>query len=564
MHELIDKLIERLPLDFRVLYRQFLLRVIDLEALSIQADVVGFLGQFAGVLIMLSIVHATVTYAGFVSIPDPIARHEFCLHMEHYLIATMMLVVGLFTVVSWDATFPDRRDVMVLSPLPIAPHTILFAKVTASAAVLGLLVVTLNCVSGIVVPFLLGAEYQSNWVFFRYLAAYWIGIIAASAFLYCSVLTIQGFTALLLPRRMFLRLSAFLQLAAFALFLGVYFLQPSLTTPVEMAAPPNRWLLVSSPSYWFFALFNQLNGTLPSQFTWLASRAWIALAIAVCGAGASLLLSYMRSMKKTVEEPDLVPGAGRLHWIPSFGRSLQGAIALFCIRSLTRSRQHRVAFAFYLALVFAFALSWLKSELGTGAPLPLSNGFLMSTFMMMTFAVFGLRSVFALPISLTANWVLRTTQLRPSQEYIAATRRSLLLFAVAPAWILSGALSFGFRPASHVAMHLVILGLLGWTLVELSLIGFYKVPFTCSYLPGKSNIQLVFWAFFMICLPLAAWIASVEHDALTRQLNFVSLSFAFTAVAFGLFIFNRYRARSALLYFEELPEEVITTLGLSA
>ncbi|MGA9668713.1 MAG: hypothetical protein WBQ94_05865, partial [Terracidiphilus sp.] len=61
MHNLIQQLINRLPLDFRILCTQFLLRVIDLEALSIQADVVGFLGQFAGVLIMLSIVHATVT-----------------------------------------------------------------------------------------------------------------------------------------------------------------------------------------------------------------------------------------------------------------------------------------------------------------------------------------------------------------------------------------------------------------------------------------------------------------------------------------------------------------------
>ena len=56
----------------------------------------------------------------------------------------------------------------------------------------------------------------------------------------------------------------------------------------------------------------------------------------------------------------------------------------------------------------------------------------MPTFMMMLFAVFGFRSVFPLPISLTANWALRTTQLCPSYKYIAATRRTLLLLAVAP------------------------------------------------------------------------------------------------------------------------------------
>jgi len=564
MHDLIQKLIERLPLDFRILHRQFLLRVIDLEALSIQADVTGFLGQFAGVLIMLSIVHSVVMYVGLESIQDPDARYAFCLHMQHYLIATMILVTGLFTVISWDATFPDRRDVMVLSPLPVAPRTILFAKLSASASVLGLSILTLNCMSGLVVPFLLGMLHNSSWGFYQCLVAYWFTIVAASAFLYCSVLTIQGFTALLLPRRIFLRLSALLQLAAFGLFLGVYYLQPSLTTPAALATPQNQWLLACSPSYWFFALFNQLNGTLPSQLFWLASRAWLGLALALCGAAVSLLLCYMRTMKKTVEEPDLVPGAGSFHFVPSFGSSLHAAIALFCIRSLTRSRQHRVAFAFYLALVFAIALSWLRSELANAAPSALPSDFLMSSFMMMTFAVFGLRSVFALPISLTANWVLRTTQLRPSQVYIAATRGALLLFAVVPAWLLAGVLSLSFRPASHVADHLLILALLGWILSELCLIGFYKVPFTCSYLPGKSNIQLVFWAFFIVCLPLAVWLSSAEHDALNQPFKFAGFAIVFFGIAFGLFDYNRFHAKSAVLYFEEIPEEVITTLGLNA
>jgi hypothetical protein len=268
-------------------------------------------------------------------------------------------------------------------------------------------------------------------------------------------------------------------------------------------------------------------------------------------------------MKKTIEEPDLVPGAHGLHWMPSFGDSLQTAIALFCIRSLTRSRQHRVAFAFYLAMVFAMALTWLQSELSTATPSALPTDFLMSTFIMMTFAVFGLRSVSALPISLTANWVLRTTQLRAPQQYISATRLSLLLFSVLPSWFISAALSLPFKPSRNVVAHLVLLALLGWILAEISLIGFYKVPFTCSYLPGKSNIQLVFWAFFLVCLPLAASIASIEHDVRNHPFKLANMAFLFGAVAYGLFVFNRSRARSAILYFEELPEEVITTLGLS-
>ena len=54
---LLDRLGARLPLEFRVMHQQFLLRVVDLEALSIEADIPSFLGQFAGILMMLSFVH---------------------------------------------------------------------------------------------------------------------------------------------------------------------------------------------------------------------------------------------------------------------------------------------------------------------------------------------------------------------------------------------------------------------------------------------------------------------------------------------------------------------------
>jgi hypothetical protein len=117
-----------------------------------------------------------------------------------------------------------------------------------------------------------------------------------------------------LTRKVFLRLSAILQVAALALFLGVYLLQGTVVSLAALDAPQNHRLLASSPSYWFFALFNQLNGTLPPALSWLAERAWIGLAIAVSGAVASLLLCYLRTMRKIVEEPDLVPGSRRSHW----------------------------------------------------------------------------------------------------------------------------------------------------------------------------------------------------------------------------------------------------------
>ena len=558
------RLIARLPLGFRVLCHQFMLRVVDLEALSIEADVVGFLGQFAGVGIMISAVHSLIAWS-YMAPMKMSQRIAFQCHFEQYLIATMMLVVGLFAIIAWDAAFPDRRDILVLSPLPVTMRSILLAKLAASGSLLGMAIVALNCFCGIVWPFVLGIPGGYINGFLRTLAAYWLTMIAASAFLYGSILTVQGAIALLLPRRLFLRVSAVVQLAALVLFLSVYFLQGTITSLDSLAAPQNQRLLAWSPSFWFFALFNQVRGALPSNLLWLAHRAWIGLSLAVIGALASLLLCYLRTMRKTVEEPDLVPGARSAQQSFAFGSPLQKAIIQFSLRSLARSRQHRIVLAFYLGIGFAFALLFLKPEGSLLAfPRVLSSGFLVATFAMISFAVIGLRSVYALPISLTANWVLRTTQLAPPERYIAATWRSLLLFAVLPVWLACALAALSYRPLGQAMVHVAILGLVGIILADLSLIGLYKVPFTCSYLPGKSNVQLKFWTFSLAVVPLTLLAAVQEKHVLSQPYRCGLIIASLAVVAAGLRGLNHWRSKSAVLYFEDLPEEVITTLRLIA
>jgi hypothetical protein len=223
-----------------------------------------------------------------------------------------------------------------------------------------------------------------------------------------------------------------------------------------------------------------------------------------------------------------------------------------------------VALAFYLAFVLGIALSIFRDERAAGAATTLSISFLILTFIMMALAVAGLRNVFSLPITLNANWVLRTTQLRPSHEYVAATRRTLQCVAVVPVLLLSGLLGLHLRPLSQVAAHLAVLALIGIILVEVCLIGFYKVPFTCSYLPGKSNIQLAFWGFIIVLVVVVAPCAAFEMSALQQANQFGFMLSLLAGAAVALNAYNHWQARYAVLYYEETPEELITTLGLSA
>jgi hypothetical protein len=539
---------EKLPLEFRVLCAQFLLRVVDLEALSIEADVPRFLGQFAGVLIMISCMRAL----GALWFPPPPAMAG---NLEQSALLNTILVVGLISVVTWDAVFPDRRDAMVLAHLPLKARTILLAKVAASSWLVGLAIVALNFASGFSWALVLGGPTG----IVRFFAAFWFTTIAASAFLYGALLTVQGLASLLLSRRLFLQFSALGQLGSFALFMAVYFAEPTLDSR-ELLDPANRWMLASSPVFWFFGLLDQLNGTLPPELNWLAERAWIGCASVVVGASASLWLCYVRTMKQTVEQPDLVPGAGGFHVRPWMS-GLRTAILLFSLRSLLRSRQHRVVSAFYASLVAAFALSCLHLRGSDHGTLPAD--YLISTFMMMTLSVFGLRSVYSLPISLNANWMLRVTQLRPPLQYFAATRAVFLLVGVAPVLLMAMLLAVRFHLWRQAAAHIALLALLGWSFVEVGMLGFAKIPFTCSYLPGKANVQVVFWGgvFIMALLSIGSGLTEqrILHDP---QRVFWTLA-AVAAAATILWATNRSRAATATLDFEETPPALITTLNLS-
>lgn len=138
----------------------------------------------------------------------------------------------------------------------------------------------------------------------------------------------------------------------------------------------------------------------------------------------------------------------------------------------------------------------------------------------------------------------------------------MLLFAVVPIWVISAALGLSFWPLSMVAAHLLVLALLGLILTELSLIHFHKVPFTCSLLPGSTNFQLVFWAGLAGFVFLGLFDITCEMPALHKPHLYTWLIAGLTVIAAGLWIFNRHDAKSAVLYFEELPDEVLTTLHL--
>ncbi len=403
----------------------------------------------------------------------------------------------------------------------------------------------------------------------RKFAVYWGIMLLAGAFVYCCVLGLQGFAAQLLPRRLFLRASSWLQLAAFCVIVCVYCLQPMM--PPDLVHASGHGLLAWSPSYWFLGLFQQWNGS--PALALLARRAWIGLGIALSATAAAYALSYFRTLRKIVEEPDIVGGARGRTWLPRMGNAVETALVQFSVRTLLRSRLHRIILAFYLGVGFAVVIAMVKN----GAPpsqLPdapaadpwgrVNEPLLAATITMMGFAMIGTRVAFSIPLDLRGNWIFRVTGARTVPECLRGARRSLLLLSAAPMWILSAVCCFRLWPWQAAAGHLAILALMALMLAELCLHGFHKIPFTCSYLPGKSQIHLAILGSLALLWFILLSVV-YERQALADPKRFVPALIGFAVVWACL----RWRTAAhaaeedAEVQFEEIATPAVQLLGLN-
>ena len=569
--------------QFHVLYRQFLFQMVDREVLSTHAlgDANKLLGNFAATLIWISIPFAVMALSVDSGKKPWQAVLVSAWAPEHALIATTMLVTGLFAVLSWDSIFPSRRDVLVLAPLPIRPGTILAAKAASLASALGVAICTFNAAPGLALPLALTPP-GSNLLdmlfsphLYRTLFVYWITMAMAGMFVLSLVMLLQG-TAALLPRALSLRLSSVLQIAAFCLFVGTYFLQPSLISPQALAEPLNRRLLAWLPSYWFLGVFQKLEGigggAAHSTMAWLAVRGFAGWAIAVTGAAASFLISSIRTLHKTVEEPDIAPRSRGSIWAPRFGSQLETAVVQFSIRTLFRSRQHRVIVSFFSGIGFAIMILFVKTPFaqqmaaapGRGPLREVTLPLLASSFVMMCFWILGIRAAFAMPTALRANWIFRITPVAGGLTALAASRKAMYAIALAPFWTTSAAAFLCLWPWRAAVGHLTALGIAGIAAVELSLHGFRKIPFTCSWLPGKTNVHMTVILCLMLGLNATYWAAYYERRALGDGGSYAVMLAVLLAVALVAWWRTSERAKSedALLDFEEAPAPVILGLGL--
>jgi hypothetical protein len=147
---------------------------------------------------------------------------------------------------------------------------------------------------------------------------------------------------------------------------------------------------------------------------------------------------------------------------------------------------------------------------------------------------------------------------------LRAGRRALLLLSVGPVWLAEAVICWGLWPSRRSAIHLVALGLLGMILAEICLLRFRKIPFACSYLPGKSRFHMVIPAAFGLLL------GSVKGVLLERQaLRGTGGTAAMMVLLIAVWVCVRWmteaqaRGEEQELRFEEEEPPAVQGLGLA-
>jgi hypothetical protein len=412
---------------------------------------------------------------------------------ELALLTLMGCVTGLIALLQWQSLLPGRRDFLALASLPVRPRQIFAARFAAALLFSGAIIAAMIFLPSLIAPAEFGGGWRLDARYARLAAAQAAASGLMCFFVFFAILAIQGMLLNLLPARLFARVSVSVQglLAGVFLLGGFYSWSMKEWTPEVIARLPEFGGRL--PAVWFTGLHECLLAKSSPFFDAMAQRALVVLGIAVALAAGSYFISYRRYRKLLLEAPVRTPAAGVWRWNLSrllAGSPRQEGILCFLANTLARSRTHRLVWFVYLGAALAVVLN---SSLIDGALFVGSAGWAKALRFLVLFwplacsvvILSGFRHVLSIPSELSANWIFRITESQGRAEWMAAVERFTMAYAVAPIYVILfpvAAWVLGWGVACRLTSLQLLISL---TIFETLFHSWQKLPFTCSYIPGK-------------------------------------------------------------------------------
>ena len=571
--------------QFRYLMQHFFRRFFDTEAFALPHEEMHLLFVQTIALLVLpglfKTVYSITKYSKLAWYPVA-ARDQAVLFDTYSFLCLSMILIGVVVVFEWDAIFPDERDFYNLTPLPIKPHLIFFAKLVSLALFVVVFHFAINGIATLLFPgFIFVKSFKpgsagwriSNCDVFRYYSSHAISLFVSTLFVFASVIAIRSISLLFFPVKLVRIGSRCAQLALILLLLCVLFSFSSIAPDrlMQERAP----LIYLFPPFWFLGIYETLIGHDGRVFCTLSKLGWTAVGVSCLVSIVSYTVSYWSCMQKQflsigIAFSSLSTIKKTWVWLAHktfLARPAERACFHFIALTAFRRREHLLYIGSFVAVGIAFICMKIytirSDEMSTLSPnlnVLLSFPLIMSFFILM-----GLRFAFSIPADLNANWIFKITDKQKLEEACGGAKKFMwcaihmpLLLVFVPCYLMIWSPYF-------VLLHVAYVSVLSLILIEVLLFRLEKVPFTCSYIPGKANIKL-WWPVYVI-----AGIGFSYHSTfLERWLLQDMKRYSAFAITAGVILAIMQRCRSAFLKrldafrFEEEPEEQIFVLHIGA
>jgi hypothetical protein len=530
---------------FGVLVRLFLARMFhgggDTQDLGLGIGAILLLSAMPGLLVSLLMFEKYGSLIRFLrgdGVYDPFSA---TIPDEYFFIVLSTVITGGVALWRWDSIFLDRRDHTNLVPLPIPLHKMFLANFSAILILAALFAIVVNAASFILFPVAVVGSQSSLAVFVRFSAGHAIAVVFASAFSFSAVFAIAGLLMAILPSSTFRRASL---LVRFVLGVGLLALLASVFTIIDLlnkmsAANARRISMLPPLSILGVVRSVWVNGKDALAAT-AGRAALVAFAATVLVGVLAYALGFRRSFLRIPETADAGP-LPRMRFAFSPLASLhkiilrdptQRACYHFIAKTVLRSDAHLQIVSAFVALALVAAaqsvMSIRQDQFFSTRHFP-SADFLSLPFTLSYCIIVGMRCAFEIPAQLEANWIFRFWLPADDRQARSTARRILLTFSLswlAPATFMATTWFFGWSTAT---LHTAILIACTALAVEILMVRFRKLPFTCTYPNFQSNSGLIALAYLFAYFLFTDYLPGLESWTLaspTRTLLFLPLFIA--------------------------------------
>jgi hypothetical protein len=494
-----------------------------------------------------------------------------------FFLWVFMLLLGFLTVVEWDVIFPDRRDYLNITPLPVPVRTFFLAKSASFFLLIGLYSLAVHAPASFIFGYFLTRFHTSSPLgILRYMAAHIVAGSAANAFLFFLCVFIQGLLMSLLSYGLYKKISLLIRFALLTAiaFLLIVSLTESVAIPqtfadlagMKEARDPALFLF---PPLWFTGLYEYLLGSRDPFFATMGRLAILSVLTSVLAFFATAAVSYNRHLKRSLEVKRGRVDLGRLKGFFSrvfdlvlLRNPTERATFHFFGQTLARSTVHKMRLFNYLSVASALALIMLSTTQLLRSHISVSNRTVLAIPLVLGFfLLLGIRSLANVPATLEANWVFQLTERTPRRHYYAGLRKAVFFEALLPLFTLVYVFHFFLWGSKPALLHSLYGLAAAVVLLEVLFLRFPKIPFTCTYVPGKAKVH-VYWLPYVIGFYLyVSLLSSLERFLFAAPRYFVNYFVICGLIFAALRIYaNLYFYRRQPFVFQEEPEPVMISL----